>query len=37
MEQGVTMELLSGMDDKALRKLGVVVKSQRDKILAGAS
>mmetsp|Transcript_18081 Transcript_18081/g.38907 ORF Transcript_18081/g.38907 Transcript_18081/m.38907 type:complete len:216 (+) Transcript_18081:138-785(+) len=31
---GVTVKDLRGMDDAALRKAGIVVKSQRDKILA---
>lgn len=34
VDSGVTMDQLRAMDDAALRKAGVVVKSQRDKILA---
>lgn len=33
-DAGVTLEQLRQMDDPALRKAGIVVKSQRDKILA---
>ncbi|KAG2432254.1 hypothetical protein HXX76_009172 [Chlamydomonas incerta] len=35
-EQGVVLADLKGFDDAALRKMGVVVKSQRDKILEAA-
>ncbi len=35
-EQGVTLASLKTADDAALRKLGVVVKSQRDKLLEAA-
>ncbi|GFR45037.1 hypothetical protein Agub_g6407 [Astrephomene gubernaculifera] len=35
-EQGVLLKDLTTFDDAALRKLGVVVKSQRDKILEAA-
>ncbi|EFJ46190.1 hypothetical protein VOLCADRAFT_118128 [Volvox carteri f. nagariensis] len=35
-EQGVSLKDLAGLDDTGLRKLGVVVKSQRDKILEAA-
>ncbi|PNW76740.1 hypothetical protein CHLRE_11g469400v5 [Chlamydomonas reinhardtii] len=35
-EQGVSLSDLKGFDDAALRKMGVVVKSQRDKILDAA-
>lgn len=34
-EKGISMEDLRGMDDTGLRKAGIVVKSQRDKILEG--
>ncbi|KAG2446964.1 hypothetical protein HYH02_008118 [Chlamydomonas schloesseri] len=35
-EQGVSLSDLKAIDDGALRKMGVVVKSQRDKILEAA-
>ncbi|GIL74338.1 hypothetical protein Vretimale_2069 [Volvox reticuliferus] len=35
-EQGVALKDLKALDDAGLRKLGVVVKSQRDKILEAA-
>ncbi|GLI70442.1 hypothetical protein VaNZ11_015355 [Volvox africanus] len=35
-EQGVTLKDMKALDDPGLRKLGVVVKSQRDKILEAA-
>ncbi|GLC35120.1 hypothetical protein PLESTM_000281500 [Pleodorina starrii] len=35
-EQGIGLKDLPGLDDAALRKLGVVVKSQRDKIIEAA-
>lgn len=36
-EAGVTLDGLKAMDDAALRKAGVVVKGQRDKLLAAAA
>ena len=32
-EKGITLAALKEMDDTALRKAGIVVKGQRDKIL----
>ena len=32
-EKGITLGALKAMDDTGLRKAGIVVKSQRDKIL----
>ncbi|GAX80829.1 hypothetical protein CEUSTIGMA_g8264.t1 [Chlamydomonas eustigma] len=33
---GYTMDMLKAVDDAALRKAGIVIKSQRDKIIEGA-
>lgn len=37
MDAGLTLADVKAMDDTGLRKAGIVVKSQRDKILAAIS
>jgi hypothetical protein len=36
VDAGVSVDQLKAMDDTALRKAGIVVKGQRDKILVAA-